>query len=90
MEEIQNIKLAMSKIVPMFALKWDEVKNATSYKITFSNGRKSEMVTKPLFRIPEDVNITNVVPFIQAFKGDKKLTKKVPVHYKTTNIILLG
>lgn len=90
MQEIKNIKLAMSKLVPMFALKWDPVEDATSYKISFSNGRQSETTNNALYRIPGDVDITSVVPFIQAFNKDKKITKKIPVHYKTANIILLG
>lgn len=90
MEDITNIKFAMSKTVPMFALKWDAFPNATRYKILFSNGKKPEFTEKPLYRIPGDVDVTRVTPYIQAFHGDKKLTRKTPVNYNTSNILLLG
>lgn len=89
MDEIKDIKFAMSKLVPMFALKWSDFPGANKYKIMFSNGKKPEYTSKPLYRIPSELSVETTM-YIQAYNNDKKISKKTIVNSQTTNIILIG
>ena len=87
---IKNAKFCFSKIVPMFALKWDPVPDATHYMITFSDGQKPEKTEKTQFRLPDDFDHTKTTPYVQAFQGAYRLTSKHPFKGKFCSIVVLG
>jgi len=87
---IKNAKFCASKIVPMFAIKWDPVPEATHYVVSFSDKSPSQIVEKTQFRLPDDFNHQTCTPYVQAFKGSYRLTAKHPFKGRFCNLVFIG
>lgn len=86
---IKNPKFCYSKIVPMYAIKWDPVKDATHYVVSFSNNSPKQTTDKPSFRLSDDFDFS-YYPYVQAFKGGFPLTRKQPFRRKLCSLVILG
>lgn len=86
---IKGSKICTSKLVPMMAIKWDPVKDATHYVVSFSSGQEKFTTQKTCFNLGEDYDL-NIYPYVQAFKGLFPLTRKHAFKKSTCNLVILG
>lgn len=86
----KKLEIHFSERTQTTYLKWEKHPKANRYQINYNNGLPSEFVTKNLFKVPDNVDLSKVSIGVRAYYNDKKLGPRQYFNPTTTRFFLIA